>query len=232
MIQQLFTFLERLSEQGTAWTAAAAFGWGILSILLSPCHLASIPLVVAYVNRGQVTHTRRAFGLSALFSLGIFLSTVAIGVITALFGRMLGDIGPWGKYLVAVVFLAFGLVLLGVISLPWSSPNMSGKTKTGIWGAFVLGLVFGAAVGPCTFAYMAPLLVIVFDHAQSNFLYSTALVLLYSAGHCGFIVLAGTVGPRLQKFLNWDQKSHLTARIRQACGILLLVVGMYLIWSA
>ena len=82
MSEQLFTSLSRLTEQGAAWTAAAAFGWGIFSILLSPCHLASIPLVVAYVNRGQITNTRRAFALSALFSLGIFLSTAAIGIIT------------------------------------------------------------------------------------------------------------------------------------------------------
>ena len=232
MIQQLFTFLERLSEQGTAWTAAAAFGWGILSILLSPCHLASIPLVVAYVNRGQVSSTRRAFGLSLLFSLGIFLTTAAIGIITAIFGTMLGDIGPWGSWLVAAVFILFGLVLLEVITLPWSGPNMASSTHSGWLGALMLGLIFGAAVGPCTFAYMAPILAVAFKGAGTHFLYAIALILLYSIGHCGAIVLAGTLGARLQTFLNWDQESHLTARIRKACGILLILVGLYLLWKA
>ena len=51
MTEQLFTSLSRMMEQ-SAWPAmVAALCWGVLSILLSPCHLASIPLVVAYVNR-------------------------------------------------------------------------------------------------------------------------------------------------------------------------------------
>ena len=211
---------------------AAAFGWGILSILLSPCHLASIPLVVAYVNRGDVLQTKRAFVLSCLFSFGIFLSILGIGLITAMFGRMLGDIGPWGKWLVAAVFMIFGLVLLEVISLPWSGPNMAGNTKTGTWGAFLLGLIFGAAVGPCTFAYMAPILAVVFEKSAEQFVFSATLILLYSFGHCGVIVLAGMIGARIQRFLNWDQQSHMTARLRKTCGVILICVGLYLIWTA
>lgn len=232
MIEQLFTFFSRMTEQGAGWSLAAAFSWGVLSIVLSPCHLASIPLVVAYLNHGQITQTRRAFVLSSLFSLGIFLSTIAIGFITALCGTLLGDIGPWGKYLIAAVFLVFGLVLLEVVRLPWSSPDMSRSRKTGLWGAFLLGLAFGTAVGPCTFAYMAPLLAIIFDNAGTNFAYSAALILLYSIGHCGLIVLAGTLGAKIQFFLNWNQKTKFISRVRQACGVLLLFVGLYLIWMA
>lgn len=219
--------------QQNAWPAmAAALGWGVLSILLSPCHLASIPLVVAYVNRGEALKTKRAFVLSCLFSLGIFVSILVIGLVTAMFGRMLGDIGPWGKWIVAAVFMVFGLVLLEVITLPWSGPNTAGNTKTGAVGALMLGLIFGAAVGPCTFAYMAPVLAVVFETAGTRFVFSTTLIILYSLGHCGVIVLAGTLGARIQTFLNWDQKSHLTVRLRKACGIILIAVGLYLIWTA
>ena len=96
----------------------------------------------------------------------------------------------------------------------------------------VLGLIFGAAVGPCTFAYMAPILAIVLKQAGTNFIFAAMLILLYSIGHCGVIVLAGTVGARLQTFLNWDQKTHITARIRKACGIILILVGLYLLYKA
>ena len=37
--------------EGSVWIAlAASFIWGILSILLSPCHLASIPLIVGFIE--------------------------------------------------------------------------------------------------------------------------------------------------------------------------------------
>jgi cytochrome c-type biogenesis protein len=145
---------------------------------------------------------------------------------------MLGDIGPWSKWIVAGVFMVFGLLLLDVITLPWSSPNMASSKQSGWIGAFVIGLIFGTAVGPCTFAYMAPVLAIVFEQAQSGFLFSILLILLYSIGHCGVIIIAGTLGARLQTFINWDQQSHLTGRIRKLCGIILILVGIYLLWKA
>ena len=232
MIEELFTSLTHMMQQDAAWAMTAALAWGVLSILLSPCHLASIPLVVAYVNRGEILKTKRAFILSCLFSLGIFVSILAIGLVTALLGRMLGDIGPWGKWVVAAVFMVFGLVLLEVITLPWSGPNAASNTKTGAWGAILLGLIFGAAVGPCTFAYMAPILAIVFEKAAAQFVFSTTLIVLYSLGHCGVIVLAGTLGARIQTFLNWDQKSGMTVKLRKICGVVLIAVAFYLIWTA
>ena len=54
-----------------------AFLWGAASILLSPCHLAGVPLVVAYTGRNASLSTRRAAGLSTVFALGI-LVTVAL----------------------------------------------------------------------------------------------------------------------------------------------------------
>jgi cytochrome c-type biogenesis protein len=231
MIEQLFTSLKNMAEQSDGFALAAAFLWGILSIVLSPCHLASIPLVVAYVNRGSSMSIRRGLGLSTLFAFGIFVSIVAIGVLTALSGRLLGDIGPWGNWIVAGVFLVFGLVMLDVISLPWSGADLSGSKQSGPLGALVLGLVFGIAVGPCTFAYMAPILAIVFEAASERFVYSAMLIVLYSVGHCGLIVLAGTLGARLQAFLNWNHKSQVTVRIRKVCGVLLLLAGLYMIYK-
>jgi len=232
MIEQFFTRLTHLTEQGSVTALLAAFVWGIASVVLSPCHLTSIPLLVAYVNRGATLSVRRALGVSTVFSLGIFLSIATIGFITAELGRIVGDIGPWGKWIVAGAFMVFGLVLLDLITLSWSGPNIAQSKQSGWMGAFVLGLIFGAAVGPCTFAFMAPVLLIAFGKAAVGFLYATMLILLYSIGHCGVIVLAGTLGVRLQIFLNWDQKKHITTRLRKASGIILILVGLYLLWTA
>src|SRR3972149_9015033 len=97
-MQQLFTVLTRAVE-GTPFLAiGAAFIWGILSILLSPCHLASIPLIVGFIDQQGRISTRRAFTISLLFAVGILITIAAIGAITAAAGRMMGDVGRWGDY--------------------------------------------------------------------------------------------------------------------------------------
>ena len=70
--------------EGTPIVAfAASFVWGVLSILLSPCHLASIPLIVGFIDEQGRISTRRAFCISTLFAVGILITIGGIGAITA-----------------------------------------------------------------------------------------------------------------------------------------------------
>jgi cytochrome c biogenesis protein CcdA len=41
--------------------------------------------------------------------------------------------------------------------------------RKGLLASFVLGLIFGVALGPCTFAYMAPMLAVTFKVAADQF---------------------------------------------------------------
>ena len=232
MLEQLFIVLTHAVEGTPALALSAAFTWGILSILLSPCHLASIPLIVGFIDQqGQIT-TKRAFAISLLFAAGILITIGVIGGITATAGRMLGDVGRWGNYAVAVIFFVVGLYLLDVIKLPINGPGQVGLKRKGLLAAFVLGLVFGVALGPCTFAYMAPMLGVTFKLAATNLSYGILLLLLYGAGHCSVIVLAGTFTEVVQHYLNWNEKSKGAVILKKACGGLVLLGGLYLIYTA
>ncbi|MCX6866321.1 MAG: hypothetical protein NTV46_08930, partial [Verrucomicrobia bacterium] len=81
--------------------------------------------------QGPVT-TRRAFWTSTLFAVGILVTIAAIGAITAGAGRMLGDVGRYGNYFVALIFFVVGLHLLGVIPLPFSGPGQVGMKRKGM----------------------------------------------------------------------------------------------------
>jgi cytochrome c-type biogenesis protein len=231
-MEELFTWLTHAVEGTPAVALGASFMWGILSILLSPCHLASIPLIVGFIDRQGTMATRRAFLISTLFAVGILLTIAAIGVITALAGRMMGDVGPYGNYFVAIIFFIVGLHLLDVIPLPISGPGQVGMKRKGVLAAFILGLVFGIALGPCTFAYMAPMLAITFRLAATNFAYGAALLLAYGIGHCSVIALAGTFTSVVQKYLKWNERSRGATYLRWACGVLVLLGGVYLIYAA
>jgi len=232
MMQQLFTTLTHAVQGPSAIALAAAFIWGVLSILLSPCHLASIPLIVGFVDQQGRISTKRAFIISTLFAVGVLITIAAVGAITAAAGRMLGDVGRYGNYFVAVIFFVVGLILLEVIPLPISGPGQVGIKRKGMLAAFILGLVFGIALGPCTFAYMAPMLAVTFKTAATNLFYGVLLLLTYGVGHCSVIVSAGTSTELVQRYMNWNEKSKGAVILKKICGILILLGGVYLIYCA
>ena len=231
-MEQLFTALSRAVEGSAALALSAAFVWGVLSILLSPCHLASIPLIVGFIDQQGRMTTRRAFTISLLFSVGILITIGVIGAITAAAGRMMGDVGRWGNYGVAVIFFVVGLYLLDAIRIPMPGAAQPGVKREGMLAAFILGLVFGVVLGPCSFAYMAPLLGMTFRLASTNLPYGILLLVLYGVGHCGVIVLAGTFTEVVQRYLNWNEKSQGALILKKACGVLVLLGGLYLLYTA
>ena len=228
----LFDRLTGALQAGPLIALGASMAWGVLSILLSPCHLSSIPLIVGFIDGQGIVTKRRAFALSGLFSLGILATIAAIGAVTGMMGRLLGDVGPAGNYFVAAIFLVIGLHLLEVITIPFlGAANQPKMKRKGALAAFVIGLVFGVALGPCTFAYMAPMLGVAFSVASSRPLLAGSLVLSYAVGHCAVIVLAGTFTSVVQKYLNWNERSKGAVVLKKACGVLVILGGVYLVWT-
>ena len=231
-MEALFTALTNAVEGSAAIALCAAFAWGILSIVLSPCHLSSIPLIVGFIGGQGKISTARAFWTATLFSTGILITIAVIGVITSAAGRMMGDVGAWGNYLVACVFFAVGLYLFGLLPAPWSGSGPVGMKGKGLLAALILGLVFGIALGPCTFAYMAPVLGVTFKLAKSNAIQAAAMLVAYGVGHCSVIVLAGTSTELVQRYLDWNEKSKGVTILKAICGVLVILGGIYLIYGA
>ncbi len=231
-MQELFTTLTQAVEGSAAVAIAASFVWGVLSIVLSPCHLASIPLIIGFIDEQGRISTRRAFWISTLFALGILITIGLIGAITAAAGRMMGDVGRYGNYFVAFIFFLVGLHLLDVIPMPWSGPGQVGMKRKGALAAFVLGLVFGVALGPCTFAYMAPMLGVTFKLASTNLAYGVFLLLMYGVGHCSVIVFAGTFTEVIQRYLNWNERSKGSVLLKKICGVLVILGGLWMVYTA
>lgn len=231
-MQTLFEELNTALTASAGFALLASFAWGVLSILLSPCHLASVPLVVGFIGgQGTITQTR-ALVLSSLFSLGILLTIAAIGVITVLAGRIAGDAGAWVYYLVAGVFLVVGFHLLDVIALPFTSIGTASSRRKGALAALLLGLLFGLALGPCTFAFMAPVLGVSFQSGAQRPLFATALLLVYGVGHCSVIVVAGSAGGWVQRYLHWNDRVGAIVWLRRLCGVLVILGGLWLIYTA
>jgi len=231
MILTIFEWLSSSMQSSLIIALTASLLWGMLSILLSPCHLASIPLIIAFIGEQGKMSNKRAFWLATSFSLGILTTIAVIGIITGFLGRMLGDIGSYGNYIVAIIFFIIGLHLLEIIQLPFlGKTNRPSFQKKGILAAFGLGFIFGIALGPCTFAYMAPMLGIVFTVSATRLYYGILLLLFYGIGHCSVIIFAGTFTEIIQNYLNWNESSQGVVILKKICGVLIILGGMYLIW--
>jgi cytochrome c-type biogenesis protein len=215
-----------------AWWVAlpAAMLWGILSVVLSPCHLASIPLVIAVVSgQGGGVSARRAWGLSCLFALGILATIAVIGVITAAAGRLLGDSGPMLTNVVAILLVAVGLHLCGGFALPWFGVNRVHSKHRGALAAVGTGLAFGVAVGPCTFAFMAPMIGLALHQGTTHFAHGALLLLAFGVGHASVIALAGGLVGLVQRYVSSDAQKRHVGILRTACGVLVVASGLYLL---
>lgn len=233
MIESVFISLSNLLYQSAIIALGASFLWGMLSVIVSPCHLGSIPLIVAFVNGHPKVDTRKAFFISLVFSIGILVSISVIGLVTGLAGRIIGDIGTAGIIIIVVIFIAVGLNFLGLLPIPDLIQFDHHKMikSRGYLSALLLGLLFGFALGPCTFAFMAPILAIAFNSAAKAFLYSLAIVGAYAIGHSLVFVIFGTSSALVTKLLKWDKISRGTEKIKKVIGAIIIFTAIYIAYK-
>ena len=206
------------------------FLWGTVSVLFSPCHLASIPLMIGYVaGQNTLVEGKQAAGYAVTFSSGLFLSIALVGVICSMLGRMLGDISPYWSIPVGIFFVWLGLNLMGIKACSLPSGNMGRFQMRGYPGALVLGLAYGVLSGACTFGFIAPILAII--TVQQEVMKGLVLILTFALGHCLPIVAAGSSAALAQKILEAKGMQNATYWGRMLAGVLVMGIGAYFIYS-
>lgn len=225
MLDQVFLAINSWMVGSIALAAAGCFLWGVVSVLFSPCHLASIPLIVGYVaGQGRLIQGREAAGYALSFTAGLFLTIAAIGLLCSLLGRMLGDVGPYWTILVGAVLMWVALDMLGVAKCTMSSGLMGKLAVRGRSGAFVLGLAYGVLSGSCTFGFIAPILAII--TVQQQIATGCILITLFAAGHCLPIVAAGSSTAFVQRWM--ERGSGVTGIwFRKLSGVAIALLGVY-----
>lgn len=227
-MNQFLVLIHEWMGSGVGLAALGCFLWGVVSVLFSPCHLASIPLIVGYVaGQDKLVEGRQAALYAGLFTTGLFLTIAAIGVICALLGRMLGDVGPYWTIVVGLILLWVALDMLGVSKCSMGGSLMGRFKLRGMGGAFVLGLAYGFLSGSCTFGFIAPILAII--TVQEQIVSGILLIVLFGLGHCIPIVIAGSstaIVRRLMANASWQRGG---TAFRRLAGILISIMGIYFI---
>jgi cytochrome c-type biogenesis protein len=216
-----------------AWMTGASFIafigsflWGMVSVMFSPCHLASIPLIVAYVA-GQETavNPKRASVYAGAFTSGLFVTIALVGMICAWLGRMLGDLGVWWQLPVGLILIWVALGMLGVQACTLSGSILYRLKLRGVHGAFGLGLAYGILSGSCTFGFIAPILAVV--TVQNAWATGSLMMIMFALGHCLPIVLAGSSTALVRKLTENHLWQGAGNGFRKAAGVVVAVMGLY-----
>jgi cytochrome c-type biogenesis protein len=227
--------LDQLLISVTSWLAAgpafampAAFMWGMVSVLLSPCHMASIPLLIAYVaGQHRILPPRIAAGYAILFATGLFLTIVIIGTACALLGRMLGDVGPYWQVGVGLLLVWVGYTFLRPSACSTAGGVIQRFQVKGLPGAFVLGLAYGFLSGVCTFGFIAPILGII--TLQDAIVYGFFMLVLFAAGHCLPLIVAGMFSARVMEVIHSRAWQKGLVIMRKSAGAVIVGLGCYFI---
>lgn len=211
--------------------AVGSFLWGVISVLFSPCHLASIPLMVGYIAGQQTSLSPRQAGLYAfLFTCGLFLSIAAVGIVCSILGRMLGDVGSYWQILVGAILIWVALGMLGVQACSMNGGGLLQRFNLrGFGGAVLLGLSYGLLSGTCTFGFIAPILAII--TIQKQVAAGLAMIILFAIGHSLPIFAAGTSTALVGKMIesrHWQTTGNM---FRKGATLIIFMLGLYFIWN-
>jgi len=228
MFESVFLTVNEWMTASSAIAALGCFLWGLISVLFSPCHLASIPLIVAYVGGQEVLLTTRKAGLySVVFTSGFFISIALVGIICAILGRMLGDIGNYWQVLIGLVLIWVALGMLGIEKCSVSGSLLYRLNFRGITGAFGLGLAYGILSGTCTFGFIAPVLAII--TVQKHIIIGSMYIILFAIGHCLPIVLAGSSVGFVKGIMENNRWQNTGDWFRKISGVIIVALGIYFI---
>ena len=227
-MERIFGDIQQLIQHNP-WLAIVAVFFGGVMTATNPCVLAMIPLMIGLVAGKKGTASlKKTFFFSLFFVLGLAVTFTALGLISALLGRMFGNIGRFWKYAVAVVCLVMGVQLLGAFKFNFTMPKSFGNIREGGLGAFLLGLLFGVVSTPCAVPVLAVLLAFVAD--KGNVVYGGFLLFIYALGHSVLVLIAGTSMGAAKRLIESKGLMKANRIAQKIAGAIILLVGVYFLW--
>lgn len=228
MIESLLVTVNAWITQGQSTALAGSFLWGAISVVFSPCHLAAIPLIVAYVGgQKKILQPREAGVYSLLFSLGLFITIAIIGAVCAALGRVLGDVGGHWQIIIGAILIWVALGMMGVPQCSIPSGFLQRFKLRGYLGALGLGLGYGVLSGMCTFGFLAPILAII--TVQEKVATGLIMIVLFALGHCLPIFIAGSSAAFVRRLTELRAWQGAGIWFRRGSGILIMILGIYFV---
>jgi cytochrome c-type biogenesis protein len=192
---------------------------------LNPCCYTMIPAIIGYLGGYYAPSAKRCARFSVWFALGLASATALMGLIAALAGGIFGVMPAALKYMLAMIPIAMGLHLLGIINVKLLGPPDWKPIRVGTFGAYLTGLLFSLVILPCA----TPVLASILSYAahRQRAVSGAALLFTYGAGIGAPLALVGAsfgLMSRLRLLNRW------WPMVNRISGAILIALGFYLLW--
>jgi cytochrome c-type biogenesis protein len=209
-----------------------ALAYGALSFV-SPCVLPLIPVYLANISGAAASRDStarwRVFSNSMAFVLGFTVMFALWGAGAGMIGSALTEHLPLLRSLVGWLLIAFGIVMLASLRVPWLNfekrLRLGASSKAGVVRSLILGAVFPVAWTPCSSWVLGSILLLA--GSSQSAARGALLLAAYSAG-LGIPFLAVGLGleylaPLLRKANRFSSWFYVIS------SVLLIAVGVLLV---
>lgn len=226
------TLIELINQYGLL-ALLASFGVGVITSL-APCSILTLPLLVgsALGLSGDMDAREKKvfiFRYSFLFVLGLVISFSILMLLVSKMGFMLAIAPFWAYLLAAIAIFVVVAYALGFIEGIDKDKIAKRFLKYKLFGAVIIGLIFGLVSTPCA---SAPLAAIVSVATASGWLYSYALVLAFALGHGALLLLAGTSLGFTQSIASNKKLGFISDIINKIFITILLALAFYFLYQS
>ncbi len=201
---------------------------------VAPCSIVTLPLLVGSavaLSEDLEGKQKRVFiyKFSLLFVVGIVISFSLLMLLVSKLGFMLSIAPSW-----AYILASLATFLVVAYSLGWIGSIDKDKIakkfiKFRLYGAILIGLIFGIVSSPCA---TAPLATIIMVAEQSGWLYSYLLVLAFALGHASLLLLAGVSVGFAQSIVSNKVLTSIGKFVNILFTTILVGIGFYFLYKA
>ncbi|MHB0970879.1 MAG: protein-disulfide reductase DsbD family protein [Thermoanaerobaculia bacterium] len=210
-----------MASRGMLVTLLVIFVLG-LALNLTPCVYPLIPITLAYFASQTEGKKSRVAGFAALYTLGLAVTYSALGVFSALSGKLFGG---WLQHPGVLIFFALLMLVLASsmfgafdIRVPQFIMNRAGA-RSGYVGALTMGLLAGIVAAPCVGPFIISLIAVVSQKGDPVLGFTLFFVLALGLGFPYFLLgLFSTSVPRSGPWM---------VQIKKAMGFILIALAFY-----
>lgn len=220
-----------MNLQSSLLEYASAFFGGVL-VSFSPCVYPLVPITLGFIGVEGESFRFKGLLLSLTYVLGLAITYSILGLIASLTGKLFGQISthPISYLIVGNACIISGLSFFDLLPINTTAGiylQNRIKRRGGFVSVFLLGLVSGLVVGPCTAPALGTALVYV--ASRQNVFYGASLLFVFAYGVGFLLILVGTFSalflslPKPGKWLSW---------LKRAGGLILIGIGEHFLIKA